>query len=87
MFAGITERRTVSEPLSPKQALQNWAIGNRITPVMFAAVMGYTYNHAYQILRGNADVTFDVLGRFTVAYGPEAAARLASAFALKLAKP
>ena len=73
--------------LTPKETLKAWAEANQVTPPQFARAMGYTYNHAYQILRGNADVTFDVLGRFTVAYGPEAAARLASAFALKLAKP
>ena len=66
---------------TPKTALRAWADSNEVTPAEFGRKMGYTYNHAYQLLRGEAEVTVDMLGRFVVAYGAEASRTIAAAFA------
>lgn len=55
-----------------KERLQEWAERNGIRPADFAREMGYSYNHAYQLLRGNAEVTTDMLGRMVLAYGADA---------------
>lgn len=68
--------------MNPKEALQQWANQNGITPPDFARTMGYSYNHAYQLLRGEAEVKIEMLGRFVVAYGTEASKPIAEAFSL-----
>lgn len=68
--------------LTAKEALQNWANDKNITPPTFARDMGYSYNHAYQLLRGESDVTLETLGRFVVAYGLQAAQPIAEAFGM-----
>ena len=55
---------------SPELQLQMWAIQHRISPASFAKATGFSYNHAYQLLRGKAKVTFEVLGRMLAAYEP-----------------
>lgn len=59
-----------------KERLRNWADRNGIRPADFAKKMGYSYNHAFQLLRGNADVTPEMIGRLVLAYGPQAAAEI-----------
>lgn len=66
--------------LTPKQALQDWAKKTGITSTKFANDMSYTYNYAYQLLKGDADVTLETLGRFVVTYGTVAAQPIAAAF-------
>lgn len=66
--------------LTPKDALQSWANKNHISPAEFGRKMGYSYNHAYQLMRGEAEVTIDMLGRFMVAYGADDAKEIAAAF-------
>lgn len=70
----------MTETMTAKQALQDWAAKTRVTPTEFARKMGYTYNHAYQLLRGNVEVTLETLGRFVVAYGAKAAQPIAATF-------
>ena len=74
-----------SSPTTPKAALQAWATANRITPADFSRAMTYSYNHAYQLLRGDAPITDEMLGRFVLAYGFEAAAPLRSSLLSVLA--
>jgi plasmid maintenance system antidote protein VapI len=64
------------EPGAMKQGLQKWADRNFIRPADFARKMGYSYNHAYQLLRGEENVTADMLGRIVITYGPDAAAEI-----------
>lgn len=59
-----------------KAGLRTWAEEHQISPADFARMTGYSYNHAYQLLRGEAAVTDQVIGRITVTYGPEAAAEI-----------
>lgn len=59
-----------------KAGLRAWAEEMQISPAEFARVTGYSYNHAYQLLRGDAAVTTEVIGKITVTYGPEAAATI-----------
>lgn len=65
--------------VTPKQALIKWADDKQITPPSFSREMGYTYQHAYQLLRGQADVTFELLGRMAVVYGADTIAPIVSA--------
>jgi hypothetical protein len=65
---------------TPKEALQHWATSNQVSPADFGRKMGYSYNYAYQLLRGESEVKIDMLGRFVVAYGMEAAKPLAASF-------
>lgn len=51
-----------------KAAIQRWATQANITPTAFAAKMGYTYNHAYQILNGKLDVSEALMGRLALRY-------------------
>jgi len=83
-LACYLEKKFMAKSLTPKEALIAWAKANGVTPPQFTKTMGYSYNHAYQLLRGNSDVTFDLLGRFTVAYGPDAASQLMPTFQAKL---
>ncbi len=52
-----------------KHAVQAWAKQREIRPTDFAKATGYSYNHAYQVLLGDAAVTAETLGRITLAYG------------------
>lgn len=69
----------MAKPKTPKAALVEWAEKNEVTPANFALDMDYTYNHAYQLLRGDAEVTPEMLGRFIITYGTEAAQPLVDA--------
>jgi predicted transcriptional regulator len=68
---------TNAEPSDFKKRLQAWAERRGISPTTFANQMGYTYGHGYQLLRGDAFVTVEVLGRILLTYGAEAAAEVA----------
>ena len=59
-----------------KTSLREWAEKQNVTPAEFARVTGYSYNHAYQLLRGDAAVTTEVIGRIIVTYGPEVAGEI-----------
>jgi plasmid maintenance system antidote protein VapI len=58
------------------KALRRWAEEGNISPTDFAQVTGYTYQHAYNLLRGNGQVTDDTLGRILRTYGSEVAAEI-----------
>ena len=64
-------RRTMGERLT--EGLRSWAEGRAITPAEFARKTGYSYQHAFNVLRGGSEATDDTLGRVTRCYGPEAA--------------
>jgi hypothetical protein len=57
--------------LTPKQALAAWAEANGIKPTVFARKTGYTYSYAWSILRGNAEITSDALGKIVLAFGAD----------------
>jgi transcriptional regulator with XRE-family HTH domain len=65
---------------SAKQALQNWATDNGVTPAAFAEKTGFSYQHAWNLLKGSTYPTDATLGRFVMAYGAEAAKKIAAAF-------
>lgn len=56
-----------------KVGLQVWAEKHQISPADFARMTGYSYNHAYQLLRGDAAVADEVIGRIARTYGTETA--------------
>jgi transcriptional regulator with XRE-family HTH domain len=72
-----------------KLALQAWAKARNLRPSEFARATGYSYNHAYQVLEGEAAVSAETLGRVALAYGGEAVVEiegLAKAQAAELLK-
>ena len=56
-----------------KTGLAQWAKQNSVRPVDFARAMGYTPAYGWSLLRGKANATVDVLGRFVRTYGTQAA--------------
>jgi len=56
-----------------KTALSAWAELNKVRPSAFARAMGYTPAYGWSLLRGQAEVTTEMFGRFVLAYGTEAA--------------
>lgn len=64
------------EPSEWKSRLQGWAERNGVSPADFSRATGYSYNYAYQLLRGSAPVTNDTLGRIVRAYGADVAAQI-----------
>lgn len=64
-----------------KSGLVLWAADNEVRPVDFALKLKYSYAHAWDLLSGKRPFTQEAFGRFSIAYGIEAAARV-----LELAK-
>jgi hypothetical protein len=56
-----------------KTALKAWAEQHNVRPSAFARALGYTPSYGWSLLRGQADVTPEMFGRFVLAYGTEAA--------------
>lgn len=56
-----------------KTALNAWAEQNNVRPSAFARALGYTPSYGWSLLRGQADVTPEMFGRFVLAYGTDAA--------------
>jgi transcriptional regulator with XRE-family HTH domain len=56
--------------------LRSWAEKKGIRPSDFARVTGYSYQHAYQLLRGSAEAMDETLGRVARCYGAEAVAEI-----------
>lgn len=57
------------ETMDLKTALVRWAERHEVSPSAFARRMGYSYAHAWGLLRGDANVTSEMLGRFVVSFG------------------
>ena len=56
--------------------LTRWIAKHEIKPAEFAKKMGYSYVHAWSLLTERTPFTQEAFGRFTVAYGTDAAAEL-----------
>jgi len=74
MLQGLEKRMDEQAMGGLKAALQKWADENGISPKEFSQAAGYSYNHAYQLLRGGQPVTAETLGRVAMFYGSEAVA-------------
>lgn len=59
-----------------KTALNAWAEQNHVRPSAFARALGYTPAYGWSLLRGQAEVTPEMFGRFVLAYGTDAAAEV-----------
>lgn len=62
-----------TEPNNLNTALQTWCQARQVDATALAKSMGFTYFHAWRLLAGKSPVTPETLGRFVLAYGPEAA--------------
>lgn len=59
-----------------KAALQRWAEEKGISPAEFARALDYSYNHAYQLLRGDLPVTVETIGRMALAFDAQEVQKL-----------
>lgn len=50
-------------------ALRKWAEHHSINPADFARVTGYSYNHAFQVLRGKLQASSETIGKILLTYG------------------
>lgn len=66
-----------------KRALQRWAERNGKTPSLLARELGYSYVHAWQLLRGKTPVSMSTVGRMVTVYGPESVAEITAAMELR----
>jgi len=70
----------MAEPTELEMKLKNgmvlWAAENEVKPVDFALKLKYAYAHAWDLLRGKRPFTQEAFGRFSIAYGTDAAARV-----------
>ena len=53
-------------------AVRGWAEEEGITPAEFGKRLGYSYNHAYQVLKGDGGASVETVGRIALHYGEEA---------------
>jgi hypothetical protein len=65
--------------LAAKDALIKWAEDKGISPTDFHKATGYTYQHAWNLLRGKEYPGQETVGRMLAAYGPEAAQLISDA--------
>lgn len=54
------------------KVVQDWAEWNGISPGDFAEELGYTYQHAWNVLRGKGEVRDETLGRLAIGFDIEA---------------
>lgn len=69
-----------------KHGLQKWAETHGIKPSQFSKTMGYSYMHAYGMLRGERGVTYETIGRFVQMYGTQATSELLTLAGLPVVK-
>jgi len=69
----------VIEKMSLKDALPAWCDEHGISITEFSEKMGYTYAHAWGLLRGKVPVSIAVVGQFVLAFGLDAARQLLEA--------
>lgn len=50
-------------------AVRSWANEKLISPADFARQCGYSYNHAYQMLKGEQSASVETIGRIALNYG------------------
>lgn len=62
--------------LALKAALRKWADDRGLTPADFARATGYSYNHAYQLLKGEMPVTDATVGRLVMVWGAAVATEM-----------
>ena len=62
-----------------KETLIQWAEGRNITPSDFRTATGYSYQHAWNLLRGTLFPTQETVARMLNGYGAEAAQLISDA--------
>lgn len=65
-----------NEPNNLNVALLSWCQAHEVNATALSKGMGFTYFHAWRLLTGKSPVTAETLGRFVLAYGPEAAGEI-----------
>jgi len=55
-------------------AVRGWTEMAAITPAKFARSLGYSYNHAYQMLKGEGTASVETVGRIAIHFGADAVA-------------
>lgn len=62
-----------------KQAVEAWLEAQNVSLGEFAKAMDYTYAHAWALVRGQANLSDEFVGRLLAAYGAEAAEPISAA--------
>lgn len=57
-------------------SLRRWAERNGIRPADFARATGFSYQHAFNVLKGTSEATDETLGRVARCYGADAVAEI-----------
>lgn len=52
-------------------AVRAWAAEKEISPADFARQCGYSYNHAFQMLKGEQTASVETIGRIAINYGAD----------------
>ena len=73
IYTFTIKQGTAMTDINLKTAMAQWVEQQGIRPVDFARKMGYSSAYGWSLLRGQAEVTTETLGRFLVAYGSQAA--------------
>ncbi len=63
----LPDNRTADQRLTA--AVRSWAIDKEISPAEFARQLGYSYNHAYQMLKGDGAASVETIGRIAINLG------------------
>ena len=52
-----------------KQILQDWTRKRNITPALLSKQTGFSYQHAWNIIDGETEISFETLGVLLIVYG------------------
>lgn len=63
--------KNVLQDTSPDDRLRGWIDRSGLNIPQFAREMGYSYNHALLVVKGERPITEETLGRLLITYGPD----------------
>ncbi len=64
------QNNIANKQIAAKEALRLWLGAEGVTLKRFALAMDYTYPHAWSLVRGQANLSDEFVGRLLAAYGP-----------------
>ncbi len=68
----MTQERATTMPMpqiAPKEILREWTRKRNITPALLAKQTAFSYQHAWNIIDGETEISFETLGVLLIAYG------------------
>jgi transcriptional regulator with XRE-family HTH domain len=64
--------------------IRDWAAYNGIDPNEFAERLGYSYQHAWNVLRGKGEVRDETLGKIALGFDAEALQDILGEYSLRV---